>query len=69
MDQLKNRFRMITKDIGYLFLFHTHYNHIVQENPSGVPEEDRYLLDPRKSRVENSSSRSYFPSFKIKNNL
>jgi hypothetical protein len=41
MDQLKNRFRIITKELG---IFHTHYNHIVQENPSGVPEEEYIAL-------------------------
>jgi hypothetical protein len=40
---LKNRFRIITKELG---IFHTHYyNHIVQEkNPSGVPEEEYIVL-------------------------
>ena len=41
LDQLKNRFKIITKELG---IFHTHYNHIVQENPSGVPEEEYIAL-------------------------
>ncbi len=31
----------MSKELG---VFHTHYNHIVQENPSGVPEEEYIVL-------------------------
>jgi hypothetical protein len=41
LEQLKNRFKIITRELGF---FHTHYKHIVQENPSGVPEEEYIAL-------------------------
>jgi hypothetical protein len=37
LDQLKNRFKVIKKDMNE---FKVHYSHIVSEAPSGVPQEE-----------------------------
>jgi hypothetical protein len=37
LDQLKNRFKVIKKDMNE---FKVHYSHIISESPSGVPQEE-----------------------------